>query len=359
MAGPVSIHKSGVIAARYAFAVARAKGDPVGAVAVAEGAGWHHDTPAVLLALKAAVAASDSTDATSAGPLLPPAVAFDFCELMRPMGVVGRMAGFMRVPFRTRLLLAANAQSAQWTGEGTPLPVGKMDFDTGSTIASARVGGIAVQTVELVRSSAPNATTIIGTDLARACAQAVDEAFLDPTNSGTPGIKPASVFDNVTEVPSSGSDIASVDQDLRDALAALGDSDLANSYWVMRPSTAAYLGTLRGSGGAAAYAGMSARGGALLGVPVIVTSALPDFGSPQEGYIGLVDAAGVALADDNEAAISFSEHAALEMQDAPSGGAQALVSLWQNSLVALRAERIINWVRRRGDAATFISGVKF
>ena len=47
------------------------------------------------------------------------------------------------------------------------------------------------------------------------------------------------------------------------------------------------------------------------------------------------------------------------MDDNPQDGGQALVSLWQNSLIGLKAERIINWRLRNPAACVYISGVKF
>jgi hypothetical protein len=43
--------------------------------------------------------------------------------------------------------------------------------------------------------------------------------------------------------------------------------------------------------------------------------------------------------------------AALQLDSAPSSGAQALVSLWQNNLSAVRVARWINWAPRRSAAA--------
>ena len=191
-------------------------------------------------------------------------------------------------------------------------------------------------------------------------ALAIDQAFLDPENAGSAGVKPASITYGATVVASTGGSIAQIDADLRDALEAIGDSDLATGYWVMKPSTAAYLATLRGSGGAPAYPGVTARGGVLLGIPVITSNAVgPDANSPSESFIALVIASEVLLADDMSVRIDYTAQATLEMDDAPSAGAQPMVGLWQNGLVAIKAERAINWRRRRSTAAVTINGVTY
>ena len=47
--------------------------------------------------------------------------------------------------------------------------------------------------------------------------------------------------------------------------------------------------------------------------------------------------------------------------DAPTAGAQSLVSLWQNNLLGIRAERYINWAARRPGklGIALITGVNY
>ena len=42
------------------------------------------------------------------------------------------------------------------------------------------------------------------------------------------------------------------------------------------------------------------------------------------------------------------------MNDAPSGGATSLRSLWQNNLIGLKVVRYIYWTKRRSTAVQFI-----
>jgi valyl-tRNA synthetase len=55
------------------------------------------------------------------------------------------------------------------------------------------------------------------------------------------------------------------------------------------------------------------------------------------------------MADDGGVSLDMSMEASVQMDDAPSAGAQSLVSLWQNNLVGIRAERYINWSPRRAS----------
>ena len=70
------------------------------------------------------------------------------------------------------------------------------------------------------------------------------------------------------------------------------------------------------------------------------------------------------LADDGGVAVDMSREASLEMQSAPTHDSTTptpveLVSMFQTNSVAIRAERWINWKRRRTAAVAVISGVNY
>jgi hypothetical protein len=357
MAGPVSITPKGQLVGRYAKALLIGKGDPVQAQAYAEGqgSGWRE----VALALKTAVNAGNTDSANWANELAYP-IAFDFAEALRPATLIGRMSGFTRIPFNCRMLAAATGTTASWRGEGSPMAVSKPDFDDNGTLEWAGVGAISVFTQELARSANPVIEGTLAQDITRAVALAIDQAFVDPENSGTPGVKPASITSGATAVPSTGAAVANVDADLEDCIEAVGNSDLASAYWCMSPRVATHLSLMRGSSGAPAYPGINARGGSLLGIQVLTSNACgQDANSPGETFIALVVASEILLADDGQARIDFSTEAALQLIDAPSTGAQSQVPLWQNNLLAVKGERAINWRRRLATAAAVITGVTF
>ena len=62
----------------------------------------------------------------------------------------------------------------------------------------------------------------------------------------------------------------------------------------------------------------------------------------------------VLLADDGQMMIDMSTEASLQMNDAPSAGAQSLVSLWQTGGVGVKLDRWINWSKRRSAAVQYI-----
>ena len=134
---------------------------------------------------------------------------------------------------------------------------------------------------------------------------------------------------------------------LGDPFRSVGDADLSNAAWAMRPKTALYLATLRGTAGAPCYPGATAKGGTLLGLPVLTSNAITDANSPSEAYIALLCPGEIQVADDGQSLIEYSEQASIEMVDAPTAGAATMVSPWQHGLVGLRASRAINWRRQR------------
>jgi len=54
-----------------------------------------------------------------------------------------------------------------------------------------------------------------------------------------------------------------------------------------------------------------------------------------------------------------SREASIEMSDDPdaSGESQTIVNMFQSNQIAIRAERYINWARRRTAAVTYMSDV--
>jgi HK97 family phage major capsid protein len=264
------------------------------------------------------------------------------------------------VPSGVRSIAAINGSGAYWTGEGQPRPMSRMTFD-GETLTPLSVSAILVTTAELLRSSAPSAESVLSRDLAGAAVQAMDEAFIDPANGGIANVKPAAITHGVGAFVSTGSSLAQIDADLAGMIDALSEagSDLQFASFVMAPRSALYLARLRGTGGALAHPGMTAKGGTLLGLPAITSAAVPHSGSPATSTITLLDAAQVLVADEGAAALELSERGALQMESAPGSGAQNLVSLWQTNAAALKTTRYANWRKCRPNVARVLTGVSY
>src|SRR4029077_6753108 len=127
---------------RYCQALAVGKGSTLQAVEYAKR--WHDSTPEVELVLKAAAAAGTTTDAPWAGPLAPiKPLTDEFIAYLRPATILGKVPGFMKVPFNVSVPSPTGGGTGHWVGQGAPKPVGKLAFAT-VTLGITKCAGIIV-----------------------------------------------------------------------------------------------------------------------------------------------------------------------------------------------------------------------
>lgn len=345
----------GMAFVRYAMLLARAKGNIMLAREFAKDPYIKDSTPEVGTAFeaqyqKATVNPGTSTDATWAGPLvqLMP-MASEFIEFLYPMTIIGRIPNFRRVPFNIKMPRQTTTGTSQWVGQGAPKPVGKIDFETVS-LGFSKVSTIVVLTDELVRFSNPSAEGICRQDMAEAIARFLDQQFVNPAVTAVANVSPASVTNGAFTQHMTAATIDGVTTDANALLAEFSSHnvDPTGSYWLMNPRTAQAIGTLRTSLGVYAFPTVNLSGGTFQGLPVLTSNNLAlTNDSAAQAYAVLVKPSEILLADDGGISVDLSNEASLEMSDSPSGGAQQLVSLWQNNLVGIRAEQYINWLPRR------------
>jgi hypothetical protein len=113
------------------------------------------------------------------------------------------------------------------------------------------------------------------------------------------------------------------------------------------------------------FPGMNIRGGDLLGVPTIVSDHVA------AGNVILVFAPEIYLSDDGTVTVDASREASIEMLDNPTNSpsdldgstpaptATSMISMYQTNNVALRAERAVNWSKRRSTAVSLITGAEW
>jgi len=357
---------------RYCMAVAYAKGDTVKAVNMAKQ--WKDQTPEVSLVLehdvpsilRAAVAVGTTTDGAWAAPLVAYQIMADqFIELLRPATIIGRIPGLRRVPFNIQMPRTTAGSSVGWVGEGAPKPVSAMAFDT-VNLRWAKAAGIVVLTDELVRFSNPSAEAVVRQDLVAAMAQFLDRQFVDPAVAEVVNVSPASITNGVTPVPSSGTTAAAFRADLKSMFAGFLSANLstAGGVFLMTQTQALSLGIMLNSLGQPVFPQMAVDGGTLLGYTVVTSENIPATGnSPADGTpIIFLKADEIMLADDGQVVIDASNQASVQMDSAPDSPPTAstnLVSLWQMNMTGLRAERWINWKKRRAAAVAYISNCKY
>lgn len=350
--------EKGIAFARFAKCLAAANGSRSEALSVAKSR--HPDDTKLHHVLKAAVAAGSTTDPTWAGNLVEyQEYAADFVDFLRPQTIVGRFGqggipSLRRVPFNIRINGQTSGGSAGWVGEGKAKPLTKFDFDT-VNLGWAKIASISVLTEELVRFSNPAADVLVRNALAETIIERMDLDFIDPAKAAVAGVSPASITNGAPSHASTG-DVES------DIALAFSDYITANlnptgAVWLMSATTALALTLRKNALGQREYPEITLTGGTLAGLPIIISQ-----------YVGnrliLVNAPDIYLADDGGVAIDMSREASLEMvnnptQDSVAGTGTQLVSMFQTNSVAIRAERWINWQRRRPAAVSVITGVAY
>ena len=341
---------------RFVKALAQSRGVLPQALEIAK---QYKDTPQVEAIMKAAVAAGTTTDSGWASALAPYETAVaEFIDLLRPETLLGKMDGFRRVPFHIRVQRQTAGVTAGWVGEGSPKPVSKLVFDS-FTIPETKLAVIVALTEELVRFSSPAAEAAVQQDMVQAVAEFMDTQFITPSIAESAGVHPGSILNGATSHASSGSDLDSITEDLTLLMGDLiaGNIKMRNRYWIMNPRTALFLMTLRaGTQGLFAFRDEMAQG-RLLGIPYVTSNSVPLVSG--DTIIALVETSEIYLADDGQTTIDISREASLQMDSAPTAGAASLVSLWQNNLVGIRAERYSYWLRRRAAAVSYLTGVAY
>ncbi|AVR83642.1 TPA: phage major capsid protein [Pseudomonas aeruginosa] len=320
------------------------------------------------LVTKAAVAAATTSDATWAGPLVgdETSVFADFVEYLRPQTILGRFGtngipSLRRVPFRVPLIGQTSGGDGYWVGEGQAKPLTKFDFER-KTLEPLKVANIAVATMEVIRDSSPAADGIIRDQLAAALRERLDIDFIDPAKAAVAGVSPASILNGVAGIPSSGNTADDVRADIRALFNAFIAANNAptSGVWLMPATTSLALSLMQNPLGQAEFPGISMTGGELFGLPVIVSEYIPT--SSAGAVVALVNASDIYLGDEGGVDLSMSTEASLQMDNAPDNPTTAstvLVSLWQRNLVGFRAERAINWARRRASAVAYLTGVNW
>lgn len=292
----------------------------------------------------------------------------DFVEYLRPMTIIGKFGqggipSLRRVPFRTPLIGQTGGGQAYWVGEGKPKPLTAFDFSR-TTLDELKVATISVVTEELLRKSSPSADMILRDALAAAVAERIDIDFINPAKGASAGVSPASITNGVSAIASSGNDADAIREDVRALMATFvaANNPPTSGVWVMASATALSLSLMVNPLGQAEFPGISMSGGTFLGLPVIVSEY---FGPVSAGgFVALVNASDIYFADEGGVMIDVSREASLQMLDNPTNDtvtptATSMVSMWQTNSVAFRAERILNWAKRRASAVAVLDEVNW
>lgn len=308
--------------------------------------------PEIVSMVKAAVPAATTT---TLDPLIGNVGGFaDFVEYLRPQTILGKFGtagvpALRQIPFRVPLITETGESQGYWVGEGKAKPLTSVAYSR-TVLEPLKVANIAVATMEALRDTTPAAETLIRDSLAAALIKTMDVAFIDPANAGIAGVKPASITNGAGAAASGGNDPDAIRNDVRVAMGAFvsANNSLSGGVWIMSAGSALSLSLLQNALGQPEFVNLTMMGGTFMGLPVITSEYVGN-------YIVLVNAGDIYLADDGGISVDMSTEASLEMADNPAHnsdvptGAASMVSMFQTNSVAFRAERTVNWMRRRGN----------
>lgn len=355
---------------RLAMAIMASKGDRNDAYDfVHSQKAWKDTTPQVeqflanASSLRIAKTAVDPGDTTTSGWASQIAdytyMASEFIEFLRPQTIIGKfgtggITALRRVPFNIKAPTQTAGSSVNWVGEGLAKPVSKITLST-ATLRFSKAAGIVVMTEELVRFSNPSAEALVRDDLAASMIQFLDEQFIDPTIAAVANVSPASISNGAGHSAASGTTAEDFRNDLRLAITQMIQANInpAGVVVVMQASLALALSLLRNDLGNKEFPDLTAAGGMVEGLAVVTSQSVP------VGVLVFVQPREIMLADDGGVSLDVSREASIVMDDGVSPYSTTMVSLWQNNLVGLRVERVINWRRRRDAAVYYITAAGY
>jgi len=311
---------------------------------------WNDSTPEVALALKAAVAAGSTTDATWAKPLVNAAIVEDFLPLLRAATILGKIQGLRQVPFNVQVPAQTAGGAYNWVGELKPKPVTSLAFAM-ETLGFSKVAGIVVLSQELVRFSNPSAEALVRDDMVKGIAAFIDGQFINPAVAAVAGVNPASITNGAPTSAGTVSPLADI-MALINHFATNG-IPVDGLTFILSPANALALSFRTNTDGSPEFPGVGINGGTYRGLQFITSNALgTNVVALQPAYI--------LYADDGGVTIDASTEASLQMDSAPMSPVDATTvyaSMFQMNAVALRAERYVTWKRVGANTVKYLTAV--
>jgi hypothetical protein len=259
-------------------------------------------------------------------------------QTLAPLDSFDRMLAdnaFYRLRMRQRNAIATVAPVAAIVGEMQPKPITLMSFDEVKLPARKAIGA-AVMSDELVNFAIPGTDQAFQSELQKAVAKATDAEFVKIISEGT----------GVASHPSTGLTAAQFQADLQAALASIVNQTLIGSklYLILPVGVYNTVSLLRDGGPLIGPNGMIGN------IRVIGSS-----GATTDGV--LLDASSIG-ADSDLATTRLSDQDTVQMADNPTTGSpNRLISLWQNNLVEILAERFFGVTVMRPDGVALITGM--
>lgn len=343
----------GSLFTRVAMLQAKSRGDMFAFKSLADT--HYKDDDAVQAFVKSAVAAGNTNVPAWAGSLIyPQEYTSDFIELLYPQTILGRLS-LRKVPFNVTIAGQTGGTSVGWVGEATPAPVTAAAFNR-IYLTHTKVAALSVLSDELIRFSNPAAEALVQADLLKACAKGLDLTFMGNA-AAVANVSPAGMMNGATlSQAASGTTPLSVIADVNALILPFItlNYDVTSAVIVTTPGLALQIGSLRSALGGKYFPNIDMNGGSLEGIRVMTSNNAP------ANTMTLFIQDEIYLSEDAAPTIDLSREASIIMDSAPGSAASTPVSMFQNGMVAVRIEQVINWqLRRTAGAAAQITGCAY
>jgi hypothetical protein len=282
----------------------------------------------------------------------------DFIEFLHGMTVFDRLP-LRAVPANVTVKGQDGAATGYWVGESNPIPVSAQDFST-VNLRPLKVAALAVITNELIADSSPAAEALVRDALAEASAQKVDTTFLG-TAAASANVSPAGLLNGLTAGTASGTTAAALRADINGLYASfISNKNATGLAFVMSPTLAKQISLMYTDLGVPEFAGMNGASPSLHGDPVYVGD------NVGAGDFILMKPSEIYKIGDGGVQVSISRDAVVEMSSAPNnegfgptGAGEAMVSMFQTEMTAIKIVRRINYAKRRTHAVRFIGDADY
>ena len=319
------------------------------------------DSPEVAQYTRAIVEAGDTTTSGWASQLVPAAQQLpnEFLELLRPSTILGRIPGLRRVPFNVAVPIETTGGTFGWVGEAAAKPVTALAF-TSVTLRWAKAAGIIVITEELARNSSPSAEMIIRDSMIKSLTRFFDTQFVGSA-AEVSNVSPAGILNGIASTAAGAATAAGFRTAFNDMLNnfTANSVPLSSIVILMSATQAVALSLMVTDLGVPLFPSITREGGSILGFPVVVSE---NVGT----NIIAINADNILLAEDGAIRVDVSREATIEMETTPAVGEQSppttqsvLKSMFQNNMIALRAEQYITWKVARASAVEFITSAAY
>src|SRR4030095_11740736 len=161
--------------------------------------------------------------------------------------------------------------------------------------------------MENIPYSSPSSDAIVRDQLAAALRARLDTDFINPAKTAVAGISPASITNGAASIVSSGDDADAIRLGIRSLVAKFNaaNNPVTSGVFIMTSACAQALAMMVNPLGQQEFPTMSATGGTVYGMPVIVSDYVPS------ATVVLVNATDIFLADDGDVSIDQSTEASL------------------------------------------------